>query len=469
MVLGARSKNQKGKKKAGRKLQTHDNAHPKSTDWEGVEKQEQFFTTNKLFAALAIILFIVMVNLYFFVDDPVVEMPEERTPEPKQNFTRPPKKLMFELTEEVDIAQLQDYIKVAEDRILVVAFEEANAEGSRKKLWKRWERIARAIPNKKQFKRLDEDEYPQIVRFDCSSPEAKMACEQLVGTNLPSAIFWKKNIPRFFPEEVRTDTDVYNYLEKQMEEAVKYLEATSEVEYFVTEEGINLMMFGKDTEGTYAHVADILRDNANFGRTASADIAEEMGVEMPMLKMYRPFDEAELVFPGNVSDYGEIVSFIREHSVPLFGEWTPSTIKMYQNRKLPVVFIAVDPTEDETDTVLEVSKGLAEKYWGQLSFTLVDAIMNADLAKRLGTGNNLPEILILSGSEIRQQIDLDNPGASIESAIEQWKNAASADNEEVDEDMYDMDEDYEDEYLDDDEEEMDEDSDDSDSDEKEDL
>lgn len=53
-----------------------------------------------------------MVNLYFFVEDPVVEVPEsERTPEqaPK-NFTRPPRRPTFELTEEVDIATLQELI-----------------------------------------------------------------------------------------------------------------------------------------------------------------------------------------------------------------------------------------------------------------------------------------------------------------------------------------------------------------------
>lgn len=44
----------------------------------------------------------------------------------------------------------------------------------------------------------------------------------------------------------------------------------------------------------------------------------------------------------------------------------------YQNRKLPVVFIAVDPTEDETEKVLEVAKTLAKEFWGTLSFAHLD-------------------------------------------------------------------------------------------------
>merc|ERR1719361_1528161 len=193
---------------------------------------------------LGVLLAIFMINLYFFVEDPVREVPEQARTEPApKNFTRPPRRPTFEVSEEVDIATLQELIKELDDRILVVAFEEAHAEGNKKKLWKRWERLARAIPNKPQFRRLDEDEYPKVVRFDCSTAEAKAACEQLVGSNLPAVIFWKSKIPRFFPDEVRTDTHIFNYMGKQLEEAVTYLETVQETELHVTEEGINLMFF----------------------------------------------------------------------------------------------------------------------------------------------------------------------------------------------------------------------------------
>jgi len=340
----------------------------------------------------------------------------------------------------------------------LVAFEEANAEPaegetkvkSSRKLWKRWERLARAFPNKPQFRRLDEDEYPKVVRFDCSTAEAKAACEQLVGTNLPAAIFWKSKIPRFFPEEVRTDTQMFNYLEKQMEEAVNYLETTEEAEYFITEEGINLMFFGRDPDNVYMQVADVLRDNANFGRTADSDVAESFEAEQPSLRMYRPFDESPVHFEGNITDYATIVSFIREHSVPLFGEWKASTIKMYQNRKLPVVFIAVDFTEDETEKILEVGKKLASEYWGTLSFAQLDAIMNADIARRLGV-TNAPEVLILSGKDVRKTIDYDNPEAAIREAIEEWKTASTRGPEPDVDEYEEYDELYDDEYDDDEE------------------
>merc|ERR1719373_1053921 len=192
-------------------------------------------------------------------------------------------------------------------------------------------------------------------------------------------------------------------------------------------------------------VADVMRDNANFGRTADSEIAEAFDAEMPSLRMYRPFDESPVFFDGNITDYTQIVSFIREHSVPLFGEWTANTIKMYQNRKLPVVFIAVDPTEDETEKVLEVAKGLAKEYWGTLSFAHLDAIMNADIARRLGA-TNLPEVLILSGTEVRQQIDLDYAEASIKNAIEEWKLASQRGPEPEADEYEDYDDVYDDEY-----------------------
>jgi len=416
-----------GKKKNKTKTPGHQNTTPTSVSWEGVKgKSEPLCSTKTIMIVLGVLLAILMIDLYFFVEDPVVEVPEsQQAPEqaPK-NFTRPPRRPTFELTEEVDIGTLQELIKELDDRILVVAFEEANVEGNKKQLWKRWERLARAFPKKPQFRRLDEDEYPKVVRFDCSTAEAKAACEQLVGSKLPAAIFWKSKIPRFFPDDVRTDTHVFNYLETQLEEAVSYVETTEEAEYFITEEGINVMFFGKDPNNVYMQVADVLRDNANFGRTAVADVSASFDAEMPSLRMYRPFDESPVHFEGNITDYATIVSFIREHSVPLFGEWKPSTIKMYQNRKLPVVFIAVDFTEDETETVLEAAKKLASEFWGTLSFAQLDAIMNADLARRLGV-TKAPECLIMSGKETRMAIDYDYPEASIRAAIDEWEQAAT--------------------------------------------
>ena len=94
--------------------------------------------------------------------------------------------------------------------------------------------------------------------------------------------------------------------------------------------------------------------------------------EMPSLRLYRTFDESPLMFSGNLTDQQDIMRFVVENSVPLFGEWTGQSIKMYQKRKLPVVFIAVDPTEDETESVLETAKNLATEFKGQYSFTQLD-------------------------------------------------------------------------------------------------
>jgi len=354
------------------------------------------------------------------------------------------------------MARLQEVIAEHEDRILVVAFEEAKAEGRRTQYWKRWERIARAIPNKKQFKRHDEEDLPVIVRFDCSGDLAQQ-CQQMIGPNLPGALMWKSQVPRLFPgqDEVRTDTQVFNYLSKQMQEAVVYQENLDDAEYFTTGEGIQLMYFGKDESGIYKQVADMERDDFTFGRTNDKEIAEAFEAEMPSLRMYRQFDESPLTYDGNLTDANGIKQFIRENSVPTFGEWDGKSVKMYQKRKLPIVFIAIDPTEDETESVLEVGQKLAEEFKGTYTLTHLDAIMNADLANRMGA-EDLPQVLILTGTEMRKKIDYDNIETSIRGAVDEWKEAADRGPEtESDEeyDDYDEDEYDEDEY----EEDLDED------------
>eukprot|EP00492_Amphilonche_elongata_P003550 TRINITY_DN38_c0_g1_i1.p1 TRINITY_DN38_c0_g1~~TRINITY_DN38_c0_g1_i1.p1 ORF type:complete len:418 (-),score=108.73 TRINITY_DN38_c0_g1_i1:113-1366(-) len=382
-----------------------------------------------------------MVNLYFLSIDPKPTSTKKQDIPKPQKPQRAPKKPTWMATEQVDMPRLQELIKELEDRILVVAFEEAEAEGSRKAYWKRWERIARAMPNKKQFKRHDEEDLPMVVRFDCSGDLGE-ACKQIVGTNLPAALMWKGAVPRLFPsDEVRTDTQVFNYLANQMQEAVKYQETVDDAEYFTTDDGIQLMYFGKDENGIYGQVADMMRDDFNFGRTNNAEIAEAFEAEIPSLRMYRNFDESPLMFTGNLTDSAQIKDFILQNSVPLFGEWNQKMSKMYQKRKLPIVFIAVDPTEDETEAVLETSVKLAEEFKGTFSFTQVDAIMNADLANRIGA-NELPMVLILAATEMRKRIDFDNIELSIRGAISEWQEAAARGPE----DAEDLDDEYEDDY-----------------------
>merc|ERR1719356_2156827 len=170
---------------------------------------------------------------------------------------------------------------------------------------------------------------------------------------------------------------------------------------------------------------------------------------MPSLRMYRQFDDSPLIYDGNLTDANGIKQFLRENSVPTFGEWDGKSVKMYQKRKLPIVFIAIDPTEDETESVLQVGQKLAEEFKGTYTFTHLDAIMNADLANRMGA-EDLPQVLILTGTEMRKKIDYDNIELSIRGAIDEWKEAASRSPES---DAEDLDDEY-DEY---DEEEYDED------------
>lgn len=441
MVLATKKKkgsNYKKPKKTG-----HENTRTsKDVKWEGISQgKKSMFNLQNFLSVLVVLLIILMVNLYFFVDSPKPTVPKERDIPKPQKPQRAPKKPTWMATEQVDMTRLQELIKELEDRILVVAFEEANVEGSRKPYWKRWERIARAIPNKKQFKRHDEEDLPMVVRFDCSG-ELIEACKQIVGTNLPAALMWKGAIPRLFPsEEVRTDTQVFTYLAKQMQEAVQYQETLDDAEYFTTDDGIQLMYFGRDESGIYRQVADMMRDDFNFGRTNNAEIAEAFEAEIPSLRMYRTFDESPLMFTGNLSDSTQIKDFISQNSVPLFGEWSQKMSKMYHKRKLPIAFIAVDPTEDETEAVLETSQKLAEEFRGTFSFTQVDAIMNADLATRMGA-NELPMVLILTGTEMRKKIDFDNIELSIRGAISEWQEAAARGPE----DAEDLDDEYEDDY-----------------------
>eukprot|EP00494_Astrolonche_serrata_P034407 UN34676 len=205
-----------------------------------------------------------------------------------------------------------------------------------------------------------------------------------------------------------------------MEEAVTYFDTVDDAEYFITEPGINVVYFGADEEGVFRSVADLLRDIAKFGRTRVEEIIDTFDEAADdSIVMYRNFDTSPLAYSGNITDSTEISTFVRENSVPLFGEWKANSNRLYQSRKLPILFIGVDGTEDETEDVLEEARKLAIEYRDEFSFTHLDSNFNADVARRLGI-KNMPEVLILSGQEVRKQIDYDNAEKSIREAIDEW-------------------------------------------------
>jgi len=442
------------KKKKSQKKARHVNTNRTSVSWDGVKEETSWCTTTTILYVLAFLVVLLMVDLYFFVEDPAIlaqkvrfeEAEKARKDEIKAKYKRKPRRPTFDVTEEATLESLQQLITDMDDRILVVVFEDADAEKEEKKPapkfhWKRWERIARTMPKKTAFKRLEAEDLPKVVRFNCHSAEAKAACEKIVqgAHNLPKAVFWKSAIPRFFPDDARTDTQVINYLAKQMEEAVNYLDTERDLELAVTDdENLNFVFFGADTDRVYHGIADILRDVGKFSRTDDQDTIDsvlDFAVEVPSMYCFRNFDESPLLFPGNLTDPNEIAIFVRETSVPMFAEWGPKSPKTYQTRKLPILFIAYDPTEDETETILEVGEKLSKEFRPKFSFTHLDALMNKELATRIGA-TELPMVLVLSGNEVKKQIDIENPEESIRNTIKEWEAAASLGEESFD-DQYD--------------------------------
>merc|ERR1719163_1233394 len=149
--------------------------------------------------------------------------------------------------------------------------------------------------------------------------------------------------------------------------------------------------FAKDSDAdkTFRKLGDAKRDTFVFG--VSNDEAFN-GDKNNSVELYREAGEAEdkrkfesvTVSSEDVTEDG-IKKFLDAERFPLIDEIGPENYRDYMDRGLPLVWVAIDPSnDDEKNGILAGLKAYTKEFKGKLSFTYVDGIQYEGHISNLG-------------------------------------------------------------------------------------
>jgi len=487
--MGTSRKTKRQPSVKGDKKNRHGNQ--KGVSWEAEKKEdEQSISGQNLGMGCGIFFLVLMVYLFFFVDDEqtIAQREDLAKKEAKKQakMSAPPPPFNFEYTKEVDLEDLNTLMTgddMPEILILSLASSEGSTPATPPKEWKKWERLKKAMVKAKgqakRFENYDKFDLPTTIRFDCAG-EGAPACEAFqqnagVRENDARGVIFRSQggqlAPKAFPNDVRSDKQIFTYLFDLMQPAVKYFgdenDNTAEFSDFVDPEDDipRVVLFGDTEEDEWKKfmaIADDLREFAKFGRTKEDELIQEFcgdesadAMDDDVVKMYRKFDGEDggasvLDYTGDYTDREAVTKWVKDNSLPLLVEFSGKIRQRIQNRGLPIVWIHIDSGADtkdgnETDELLKQAKAVAESKRGEYTFTYVDSMTNEKFAKELGA-TTAPEVMILSqNNEVRKDIKEDDVAGSINRAIADYKTGGQQSQYNVDDDSDDSsDEDYDD-------------------------
>jgi len=138
----------------------------------------------------------------------------------------------------------------------------------------------------------------------------------------------------------------------------------------------------------YNVVVQALRDDFTFGVVVGKQaIAQHFGAtgDAPYV-LFKQFDEGK----ANYQAGKDLTAWIKAESTPLLDEIGPENYQKYVDSGLPMLFLFLDPTADNT-AVKEQFTGFAKGQKGTVSFCWIDNSKFGSQAQRMGlAGTSVP-------------------------------------------------------------------------------
>eukprot|EP01083_Nonionella_stella_P218368 783109_1 len=165
---------------------------------------------------------------------------------------------------------------------------------------------------------------------------------------------------------------------------------------------ISAVLFQKEKSGglreEFEKVAEVMRVESRFFHVADEAIATALGIDTSSegVTLLRSFDEKVVKFTGKIAD--ELKSFLGDESFPLCGKIGPENYMKYQQRELPLVWVAVDfddkENDDSTHGVIPMAREAAKEHKGKLSIVYIDGEKFKGHLENLGLSGDLPGIVV---------------------------------------------------------------------------
>ena len=144
---------------------------------------------------------------------------------------------------------------------------------------------------------------------------------------------------------------IVSYMKKQVGPAARTITTDAELKALMNSDPavqyavVAFVNEGKvsQLQSSFSLIAARLRDEFAFGRTSSEALKQQYGVPAGSEAIVTFLRGEQSVYEGG-SKTGDVEAFIREHSLPLVGEYSDATAAVYAARNLPVakLFLNVD-------------------------------------------------------------------------------------------------------------------------------
>jgi protein disulfide isomerase len=244
--------------------------------------------------------------------------------------------------------------------------------GHCKRIAPEWDKAATALVGK-----------AGLVRVDCTTETAVAAKYGIQG--YPTIKVFREGQLVGDYDAGRTSDAIVQFVLSNSGPAVTVVSGADELEILKKENPILVAVFsaeeGTTSAVTHAEAAKTLRSKYRFVRVSDSSIFDGAA---DSIVIYKQFDEGRVPYTGDVSSVTELTAFLSSTSVKVFDEIGPENYKMYMERGLPIAWLFVKPSSDNTEALKSEVAAVAAAHKGKLSVVWVDADKYGAMAERLG-------------------------------------------------------------------------------------
>jgi len=182
----------------------------------------------------------------------------------------------------------------------------------------------------------------------------------------------------------RTADGIVQYMKKQVGPAARTLTTQAELEALKMQDPavqyavVAFFVEGKPSQlqSSFSLLSNRLRDEFAFGRSTDAALAASQGVPAGKEALVAYLRGEKTVYDGS-SKTADVEAWIRDHSLPLVGEFNDATAPLYHARQLPIakLFLSVDKKGAGSKTMTYYTnrlKKIAERFAGQVLVAYAD-------------------------------------------------------------------------------------------------
>jgi len=154
--------------------------------------------------------------------------------------------------------------------------------------------------------------------------------------------------------------------------------------------------FAADSEEgkAFAAAADSLREDYSFHSSSDAALASSVGVSVPAVVVFKPFDEKRAIFSGSITS-DALSAFVKKQALPLFGEIGPENYQKYLDRELPLTWVFLDYEADNAAAISEACTKVAAEVQETIIFCKLDGERWGDHAKSMGLKKATPGVVLM--------------------------------------------------------------------------